>query len=110
MNEHDSEKISGLLAHRGMVPTTTPQQADLFILNTCSVREKASQKIYSRLGELKSRKEQNPNFLIGVVGCVAQQESEEMAKRVPFVALVVGPHMYHTIPALLDEILQEILK
>ncbi len=104
MNEHDSEKISGLLAHRGMVPTTTPQQADLFILNTCSVREKASQKIYSRLGELKSRKEQNPNFLIGVVGCVAQQESEEMAKRVPFVDLVVGTHMYHTIPDLLDEI------
>ena len=104
MNAHDSEKISGLLAHRGMVPTTIPQQADLFILNTCSVREKASQKVYSRLGELKHRKERNPNFLIGVVGCVAQQESEEMARRVPFVDLVVGTHMYHTIPDLLDEI------
>ncbi len=104
MNEHDSEKISGLLCHRGMVPVGSPEQADLVLLNTCSVREKAAQKVYSRLGEVRQRKARQPGFLIGVVGCVAQQEGVEMARKAPFVDLVVGTHQYHTIPDLLDEI------
>lgn len=104
MNEHDSEKIAGLLSHRGMVPAQSAEEADLFILNTCSVREKAAQKVYSRLGELKSRKRQSDRFIIGVVGCVAQQEGAEMVRKAPFVDLVVGTHMYHSIPDLLDEI------
>lgn len=104
MNEHDSEKIAGLLAHRGMVSVPSLEEADLFILNTCSVREKAAQKVYSRLGEVKKRKRSHPQFRIGVVGCVAQQEGEHMVSRAPFVDLVVGTHMYHAIPDLLDEL------
>ena len=104
MNEHDSEKIAGLLAHQGMVAVNSAEEADLFILNTCSVREKAAQKVYSRLGEVKKRRKSHPHFIIGVVGCVAQQEGEEMVKKAPFVDLVVGTHMYHAIPDLLEEI------
>ena len=104
MNEHDSEKIAGLLSHRGMVSVQDPRQADLFLINTCSVREKAAQKVYSRLGEFKRRKRENPNFVIGVIGCVAQQEGEEMVRKAPFIDLVVGTHMYHTLPDLLDDI------
>ena len=106
MNEHDSEKIAGLLIHHGMVPVHSPQEADLFLLNTCSVREKAAQKVYSRLGELKKRKTSHPDFLIGVVGCVAQQEGEDMLSKAPFLDLVVGTHMYHALPDLLQEIQQ----
>ena len=107
MNEHDSEKVAGLLAHHGMVAVNSPEEADLFLLNTCSVREKASQKMYSRLGEIKKQKNTNPEFLIGVLGCVAQQESEALANKAPFVDLVVGTHMVHALPDLLEEIEQE---
>ncbi|MEE8585604.1 MAG: tRNA (N6-isopentenyl adenosine(37)-C2)-methylthiotransferase MiaB [Acidobacteriota bacterium] len=103
MNQHDSEKIAGLLAHQGMVAVSGPDEADLLILNTCSVREKAVQKMYSRLGEFKARKRSDPDFLIGVVGCVAQQEGEALVQKAPFVDLVVGTHMYHAIPDLLEQ-------
>ncbi|HSR67135.1 MAG TPA: tRNA (N6-isopentenyl adenosine(37)-C2)-methylthiotransferase MiaB [Acidobacteriota bacterium] len=106
MNEHDSEKIAGLLSHQGMVAAAHPDQADVYLLNTCSVREKAAQKVYSRLGEFKSRKKADPEFTIGVVGCVAQQEGETMVDRAPFVDLVVGTHLYHEIPDLLEEVRQ----
>jgi tRNA-2-methylthio-N6-dimethylallyladenosine synthase len=104
MNQHDSEKIAGLLAQRGMVAVSSAEEADLFLLNTCSVREKAAQKVYSRLGEVKKRKGSQPDFLIGVVGCVAQQEGAEILSKAPFVDLVVGTHMVHALPDLLDEI------
>ena len=104
MNEHDSEKISGLLSHRGMVPVHSLEEADLFILNTCSVREKAVHKVYSRLGEIRKQRGSDPNFFIGVVGCVAQQESQNMTQKAPFVDLVVGTHMYHALPDLLDNL------
>jgi tRNA-2-methylthio-N6-dimethylallyladenosine synthase len=107
MNEHDSEKIGGLLRHRGLIPVPAVEQADLYLLNTCSVREKAVQKVYSRLGRLRGRKRRDPGFLIGVVGCVAQQEGEEMLKKAPFVDLVVGTHLYHELPDLLDELQDE---
>ena len=103
MNEHDSEKIAGLLTHRGMVAVNSLEDADLFILNTCSIREKAARKVYSRLGEIKRHKKER-NLIIGVVGCVAQQEGEQMVKSAPFVDLVVGTHMYHALPDLLDDI------
>ena len=104
MNVHDSEKISGLLSHRGMVPVHSLEEADLFILNTCSVREKAVHKVYSRLGEIRKKRGSDPNFFIGVVGCVAQQESQNMTQKAPFVDLVVGTHMYHALPDLLDDL------
>ncbi|MCZ6484119.1 MAG: tRNA (N6-isopentenyl adenosine(37)-C2)-methylthiotransferase MiaB [Acidobacteria bacterium] len=106
MNEHDSEKVAGLLAHRGMVAVNSLEEADLFLINTCSVREKAAQKLYSRLGEVKKHKTSHPQFLIGVLGCLAQQEGEDMVKRVPFVDLVVGTHMFHALPDLLEEVEQ----
>ncbi|GAB4244237.1 MAG: tRNA (N6-isopentenyl adenosine(37)-C2)-methylthiotransferase MiaB [Acidobacteriota bacterium] len=104
MNEHDTERVAGLLEQRGLVAVTAPEEADLFLLNTCSVREKAVQKVYSRLGELKGRKETRPGFRIGVLGCVAQQEGGELLQRAPHVDLVVGPQMYHALPDLLDEL------
>ena len=104
MNEHDSEKIGGLLNRQGLIRAASAEQADLFLLNTCSVREKAVQKVYSRLGELKDRKRDDAAFFIGVVGCVAQQEGQEMLRRAPYVDLVVGTHLYHTLPDLVDEL------
>jgi tRNA-2-methylthio-N6-dimethylallyladenosine synthase len=107
MNVHDSEKISGLLRHSGLRPVSSLAAADLFVLNTCSVREKAAQKVFSRLGELKDRKAKDPNFTLAVVGCVAQQEGEQMVNKAPHVDLVVGTHLYHAIPDYLDEIVSQ---
>ena len=104
MNQHDSEKISGLLVNRGMTPVNSPEEADLFLLNTCSIREKAAQKVYSRLGQLKERKKREEKFKIGVVGCVAQQEGKRMMEKVPFLDLIVGTHLYHSLPDLLEEL------
>jgi len=104
MNEHDSEKISGLLCHQGLLPVRSIEKADLFVLNTCSVREKAAQKVYSRLGEVRLRKREDEHFAVVVVGCVAQQEGEEMVKRAPYVDLVIGTHQYHALPDLLDDL------
>jgi tRNA-2-methylthio-N6-dimethylallyladenosine synthase len=105
MNEHDTEKISGLLIQWGMIPAASKLEADFILLNTCSVREKARHKVFSRLGELRELKEVNPQLLIGVAGCVAQQEGRAIIKRAPYVDLVVGTHQYHTIPDILDDIL-----
>jgi len=104
MNEHDSEKIAGLLSHQGMVPAESLEDADLFILNTCSVREKAAQKVFSRLGEVKRQKKRRQDFIIGVAGCVAQQEGAEITRKAPYVDLVVGTHMYYAIPELIDQV------
>ena len=79
-------------------------EADLFVLNTCSVREKAVQKVYSRLGELKDRKREDRNFAVAVIGCVAQQEGEEMVKRAPQVDFVLGTHQFHALPDLIDDL------
>jgi tRNA-2-methylthio-N6-dimethylallyladenosine synthase len=97
MNDLDSEKIAGNLFQSGMVPTPDPSQADLIILNTCSVREKAVQKVYARLGEIKRRKEGNKDLVVGVVGCMAQLEGEKILKKAPFVNLLAGPQKGHTI-------------
>lgn len=91
MNELDSQRLSGQLMQEGILPTRDPREADLILLNSCSVREKAAQKAYSRLGEYRLFKKDRPELVIGFCGCVAQQEGEQALKRVPDLDFVVGP-------------------
>ncbi|HEY3129995.1 MAG TPA: tRNA (N6-isopentenyl adenosine(37)-C2)-methylthiotransferase MiaB [Acidobacteriota bacterium] len=107
MNQHDSEKVAGMLARRGLVKASSPGEADVFLINTCSIRDKAEKKVYSRLGEFRPRKNTNPEFVLGVLGCVAQQEGSEFIKKAPFVDMVVGTHRYHEIPHLLEQVVAE---
>jgi len=102
MNDLDSEKIAGSLRHCGMEPADTASEADIIILNTCSVREKAVQKVYARLGELRSRKEKRQDLLVGVVGCMAQLEREKILKRAPFVNILAGPQKGHRMNDLVE--------
>jgi tRNA-2-methylthio-N6-dimethylallyladenosine synthase len=103
MNVHDSEKMAGLLGRHGYAATADPEQADLILLNTCSVREKAARKVFTRLGTLRSLKRRNPGLLIGVCGCVAQQEGEEIFRRAPHVDLVMGPRNIAQLGTLLQQ-------
>lgn len=100
MNVYDSERMAESLAGRGYVTTDTPDDADMILLNTCHIREKAAEKIYSELGRFKGLKAANPNLKIGVAGCVAQAEGAEIMRRQPMVDLVVGPQSYHRLPEL----------
>ena len=100
MNVYDSERMAELLGGAGYVTTDAPEQADLILLNTCHIREKAAEKVYSELGRLKGLKAANPDLKIGVAGCVAQAEGEEILRRQPLVDLVVGPQSYHRLPEL----------
>ncbi len=102
MNDLDSEKIAGSLRHQGMAPVKDASQADIIILNTCSVREKAVQKVYARLGELKRFKKRRPGLKVGVVGCMAQLEGEKILKRMPFVDVLAGPQKGHVIGELFE--------
>jgi tRNA-2-methylthio-N6-dimethylallyladenosine synthase len=99
MNDHDSEKVAGLLHARGYQQVETPEAASLILYNTCSIREKAAQKVFSRLGEY--REKQSEGKVIGVLGCVAQQEGEEIFKRAPWVSLVCGSASYRKLPEML---------
>jgi tRNA-2-methylthio-N6-dimethylallyladenosine synthase len=101
MNVHDSERVAEVLAAEGYVQTEVPEEADMVLLNTCHIREKASEKLYSDLGRLKPLKAAKPGLKVGVAGCVAQAEGDEIARRAPIVDLVVGPQAYHRLPALL---------
>ncbi|TDQ41343.1 tRNA (N6-isopentenyl adenosine(37)-C2)-methylthiotransferase MiaB [Tepidicella xavieri] len=102
MNEYDSDKMADVLAAaQGYEPTDDPEQADLILFNTCSVREKAQEKVFSDLGRVKHLKQKG--VLIGVGGCVASQEGEEIIKRAPFVDVVFGPQTLHRLPQLLEE-------
>jgi tRNA-2-methylthio-N6-dimethylallyladenosine synthase len=103
MNVDDSEKIVSMLKKIGYQPTDNPSQADLIILNTCSVRAKAEHKLYSSLGRLKDLKKANEHLIIGVGGCVAQKEGERLLKKAPFVNLVFGTHNLHLVPNMLSE-------
>jgi tRNA-2-methylthio-N6-dimethylallyladenosine synthase len=104
MNEYDSAKMRDVLvAEADYTPVATPEEADLILLNTCSVREKAQEKVFSRLGRWRSLKEANPSLVIGVGGCVASQEGEALARRAPVVDLVFGPQTLHRLPAMLAE-------
>ncbi|WP_296426680.1 tRNA (N6-isopentenyl adenosine(37)-C2)-methylthiotransferase MiaB [Yoonia sp.] len=105
MNVYDSERMAEALGGKGYVQTDTAEGADMILLNTCHIREKAAEKVYSELGRMKSLKAKNPNLKIGVAGCVAQAEGAEIMRRQPLVDLVVGPQSYHRLPAM-DDVLQ----
>ncbi|MGC3939280.1 tRNA (N6-isopentenyl adenosine(37)-C2)-methylthiotransferase MiaB [Roseobacter sp. EG26] len=98
MNVYDSERMAESLGGRGYVETKDAEEADMILLNTCHIREKAAEKVYSELGRLKALKTAKPDLKIGVAGCVAQAEGEEIMRRQPAVDLVVGPQSYHRLP------------
>jgi tRNA-2-methylthio-N6-dimethylallyladenosine synthase len=103
MNEYDSRKMEEVLAtERGMVRTQDIAEADVILVNTCSVRERAEEKVFSQLGRWKAFKAANPDVLIGVGGCVASQEGEAIVKRAPYVDVVFGPQTLHRLPELID--------
>jgi len=102
MNEYDSDKMADVLnASEGLTKTDNPEEADVILFNTCSVREKAQEKVFSDLGRIKHLKEANPNLLIGVGGCVASQEGDAIVKRAPYVDMVFGPQTLHRLPELI---------
>ncbi|QAU35628.1 tRNA (N6-isopentenyl adenosine(37)-C2)-methylthiotransferase MiaB [Janthinobacterium sp. 17J80-10] len=104
MNEYDSDKMADVLgAAEGLVKTDTPDDADVILFNTCSVREKAQEKVFSDLGRVRELKLKNPNLVIGVGGCVASQEGEAIIKRAPYVDVVFGPQTLHRLPDLLAQ-------
>ncbi|GFE63078.1 tRNA (N6-isopentenyl adenosine(37)-C2)-methylthiotransferase MiaB [Litoreibacter roseus] len=104
MNVYDSERMSEALSTRGYEQTDAMDQADMILLNTCHIREKAAEKVYSELGRLRPLKDGNPDLKIGVAGCVAQAEGEEIVRRQPLVDFVVGPQSYDRLPAMLDQL------
>jgi tRNA-2-methylthio-N6-dimethylallyladenosine synthase len=104
MNVSDSDRIHDVLAPHGYRPTADPAQADLIILNTCSIREKAEQKMASQLGRLVPLKEHNPDLVLAVAGCVAQQEGAKLLKRLRHLDLVLGPDQIGDLPALLERV------
>ncbi|GGG66235.1 tRNA-2-methylthio-N(6)-dimethylallyladenosine synthase [Salipiger pallidus] len=101
MNVYDSERMAEAMGGQGYVETDTPDDADMILLNTCHIREKAAEKVYSELGRYRGLKEDRPDLKIGVAGCVAQAEGQEIMRRQPLVDLVVGPQSYHRLPDLL---------
>ncbi|MDP2070897.1 tRNA (N6-isopentenyl adenosine(37)-C2)-methylthiotransferase MiaB [Methylotenera sp.] len=102
MNEYDSSRMADMLsAANGMVETLTPEDADVILLNTCSVREKAEDKVFSHLGRFIPLKKANPNLVIGVGGCVASQEGDNIIKRAPYVDVVFGPQTLHRLPEMI---------
>ena len=104
MNEYDSEKMADVLhAAYGMESTDDPAEADLILFNTCSVREKAQEKVFHDLGRVRHLKESNPNLLIGVGGCVASQEGKAIVNRAPYVDVVFGPQTLHRLPQLIAQ-------
>jgi tRNA-2-methylthio-N6-dimethylallyladenosine synthase len=105
MNEYDSEKMADVLAaSHGLSLTDSPDDADVILVNTCSIREKAQEKVFSQLGRWRPLKEARPEVVIGVAGCVASQEGENIVKRSPFVDMVFGPQTIHRLPAMLDRV------
>ena len=102
MNVYDSERMAEALGAKGYVTTETPEEADMVLLNTCHIREKAAEKVYSDLGRLRPLKQAKPDLKIGVAGCVAQAEGAEILRRMPLVDLVVGPQSYHRLPEMVE--------
>jgi tRNA-2-methylthio-N6-dimethylallyladenosine synthase len=104
MNEYDSAKMADVLAQcEGLEQTSDPEAADVILFNTCSVREKAQEKVFSDLGRIRHLKQRNPDVLIGVGGCVASQEGENIVARAPFVDVVFGPQTLHRLPGLIAQ-------
>ena len=102
MNVYDSERMAEAMGGQGYVQTEVLEEADLVLLNTCHIREKASEKLYSDLGRLKPLKQAKPDLKVGVAGCVAQAEGAEILRRMPLVDLVVGPQAYHRLPQMVQ--------
>lgn len=108
MNEYDSNKMIDVLKHsHGLELSDEPSEADVLLLNTCSIREKAQEKLFHQLGRWKKLKENNPNLVIGVGGCVASQEGELILKRAPYVDLIFGPQTLHRLPNMLNNALKD---
>lgn len=104
MNEYDSDKMQDVLqASHGMIMTDIPEEADVLLLNTCSIREKAQEKVFSAIGRWRKIKNKRPEVIIGVGGCVASQEGAAIQKRAPYVDIVFGPQTLHRLPGLLDQ-------
>jgi tRNA-2-methylthio-N6-dimethylallyladenosine synthase len=105
MNEYDSEKMADVLREsHGYELTTSPEEADLLLVNTCSIREKAQEKVFSELGRWRAWKKKRPEIMIGVGGCVASQEGAGINKRAPFVDMVFGPQTLHRLPQMVDDV------
>ena len=103
MNEYDSARMADLLGEsHGLVVTQSPDDADVLLLNTCSIREKAQEKVFHQLGRWKRLKQKNPDVIIGVGGCVASQEGAEIGKRAPYVDLIFGPQTLHRLPEMIE--------
>ena len=104
MNEYDSARMADLLnASHGLEQTDSADEADVLLLNTCSIREKAQEKVFHQLGRWKHLKQKNPELIIGVGGCVASQEGAEIGKRAPYVDLIFGPQTLHRLPEMIDD-------
>ena len=104
MNEYDSARMADVLAAaHGMQLTADAHEADVLLLNTCSIREKAQEKVFSQLGQWRELKQRNPDLIIGVGGCVASQEGDALRERAPFVDLVFGPQTLHRLPAMIEQ-------
>ena len=110
MNVYDSTRMVDVLAPLGYAPTAAPDDADLVILNTCHIREKATDKVFSELGRLRAAKEaratRGGDMLIAVAGCVAQAEGAEILERAPYVDMVFGPQTYHDLPVMVTKALR----
>lgn len=107
MNAYDSARMQDVIKPIGYEATTDMDQADLVILNTCAIREKATEKVYSELGRIKKLKDKhNKKFMIAVAGCVSQAEGDQIFKRAPYVNIVVGPQSYHDLPKLIENIVE----
>ena len=105
MNEYDSNRmLDSLNDSHGVVATKDETDADIILLNTCSVREKAQEKVFSQLGRWKNLKDKNPELVIGVGGCVASQEGDAIMKRAPYVDMVFGPQTLHRLPKMYDDV------
>ena len=103
MNEYDSARMADLLSEsHGLALTDRAEEADVLLLNTCSIREKAQEKVFHQLGRWKPLKQANPDLIIGVGGCVASQEGAEISRRAPFVDLIFGPQTLHRLPEMMD--------
>ena len=104
MNVFDSERIEDSLSNYGIKKVKEPRCSDLILLNTCHIREKAAEKVYSELGRLRKIKRDNPEIKIGVIGCVAQAEGKEIIRRAEIVDMVLGPQVYHRLPEIIQRI------
>ena len=107
MNEYDSDKMKDLLSKKmDFENTNNKEEADILIVNTCSIREKAQEKVFSLLGKWRKLKNKKPNLVIGVAGCVASQESTAIASRAPYVDMVIGPQTIHRLPKIYEQSLK----